>query len=348
LEELLPKDNETIHRLLDGPVTPTDPQGFAAAEMIRCDECLRANPPTRLGCLYCGAVLPLTETSDRLRKPTLRQPAKHEPAFNCILSVGRHGLLLTESRQEAANLLKLTVENVQEIIDAGCPLPLARTASREEAELVLNRLKDLGIPTLILSDQELGLREESAVRLRSLEFEEKNLVLHQAGGKQSVKVLWPELFLIVSGRLVVQQVEVKERMSRRSENEILDTSEFFADESVFDLYVSTHEQTWRIGANSFDFSCLQDQKSLIAGHNLKKLREIIAGKVTTLRVDDTYNEIKSVLDPVWPSEQETQSRGWRRERPGKYSIGAATINSNEAQFTRYSRLLRYFSFHSSN
>ena len=38
---------------------------------------------------------------------------------------------------------------------------------------------------------------------------------------------------------------------------------------------------------------------------------------------------------------ETQSTGWRRERPGRLSIGAIMLNINEAQFTRYSRLRRY-------
>ena len=137
-------------------------------------------------------------------------------------------------------------------------------------------------------------------------------------------------------------------MTRRAENEILDTSQFFKDEAIFDLYSSSHEQTWRIGANSFDFSCLQEQKSLVAGENLKRLRELIASKTDSLGLDDSYNDLRAVLELVWPPDQETQSLGWRRERPGKYSLGAATINSNETQFTRYSRLRRYFTLPNSN
>jgi hypothetical protein len=52
--------------------------------------------------------------------------------------------------------------------------------------------------------------------------------------------------------------------------------------------------------------------------------------------------LRQILDLVWTAQQETQSSGWRRERPGKLSVGVATINSNEVQFTRYSRLRRYF------
>src|SRR5438046_1120696 len=35
-------------------------RSFAAGELINCDECARANPPTRSACLYCGAVLATT------------------------------------------------------------------------------------------------------------------------------------------------------------------------------------------------------------------------------------------------------------------------------------------------
>ena len=138
----MPKDNETIHLPLDGPLLPAEPEGFAPEQMIRCDECLRANPPTRVNCLYCSATLPLTESSAKLRKPLLKQPGKHEPGFNCILVAYEDNQLSSESVEGAAHLLKLSKENLQSLVSAGAPLPLARTASREEAELVVERLSD--------------------------------------------------------------------------------------------------------------------------------------------------------------------------------------------------------------
>src|SRR5215467_4645719 len=105
---LLPKDNENIPFL--GPVEPSEPQGFSAEQMIRCEECLRANPPTRISCLYCVAPLPLTEASKRLRKPLLRVPEKHQLGYNNILMPGT---MSDEVIGEAAALLKLTLENVQ-------------------------------------------------------------------------------------------------------------------------------------------------------------------------------------------------------------------------------------------
>ena len=41
---------------------------------------------------------------------------------------------------------------------------------------------------------------------------------------------------------------MKEIKTRRAENEIIDTSEFFTDEPVIDIYLSSHAETWRVGA----------------------------------------------------------------------------------------------------
>src|SRR6185312_14059521 len=101
-----------------GPVEPSEPQGFSAEQMIRCEECLRANPPTRVSCLYCVAPLPLTETSARLIKPVLRQPEKHQLGYNNIL-LPQEQAASDEVIAGAAALLKLSVENVGDVMSQG-------------------------------------------------------------------------------------------------------------------------------------------------------------------------------------------------------------------------------------
>ena len=335
------KDNETIHANLDGPLTPIETPRFSPDQMIRCEACLRANPPTRFNCMYCEAALPLSESSAHLRKPVLRQPQKHEPGFNCILIPNRTVSGSENQIEAAASLLRLKADEVQSIISSGSPLPLACTISRDEAELVSERLRSLGLETLVLSDEELGLQDEWVVRIRSFEFDNMGLQMHLPGSKGVVAVTWSELLLVVSGRLVTNRFEVSERMSRKSENDIVDTSEFFSDEAVFDLYALNHQQPWRVGSASFDFSCLLAQKTLVGGENLKRLHALVISKAENIRVVETYSTLKSVLEPVWPRDEQTQSRGWRRDGPGKYILGAANLNSNETQFTRYSRLCHY-------
>jgi hypothetical protein len=217
LEELLPKDNENIPFL--GPVEPSEPQGFSAEQMIRCEECLRANPPTRVSCLYCVAPLPLTETSARLIKPVLRQPEKHQLGYNNIL-LPHEQAVSPEVIANAAELLKLSAENVQACLSQGVPLPVTRTASRVEAELVTDRLNELGLHCLTVSDDELG---NAVKRVRSMMFDDASLTINQAGAAEQTQVSWSDVVLIVSGRLFETRLEIKERMTRKPENEILDT-----------------------------------------------------------------------------------------------------------------------------
>lgn len=328
----MPKDNENIRLPLLGPIEPSEPQGFTPAQMIRCEECLRANPPTRVNCLYCNVPLPVTESSARLRKPILRPLEKYELGYN-VIAFPLAEELSAEALSETAALLKLKEEDLARILAQSCPLPLARTASREEAELIVERLRQLGFRVLTLRD------EGSVKRVRSLSFAEETLVINPGRLNDEVAVSWSSLVLLVPARLVERRVEVKEAKSRGPENEILDTSELFSDEAVIDLYFSTHSETWRISAHGFDFSCLDADKTLLANENIARLQRRLVAKATNAQLDNSYNRLRAILDLVWSLEQETRSSGWRRERPGKLSVGMATIRSNESQFTRYSRLL---------
>ena len=121
----MPKDNENIRLPLIGPVEPSEPQGFAPDQMIRCDECLRANPPTRINCLYCSVPLPHTETSARLRRPVLRPLEKHELGYNTIVLSGSE-TLADETIAEAATLLKLKPDELGRILAEGAAMPLVK------------------------------------------------------------------------------------------------------------------------------------------------------------------------------------------------------------------------------
>ena len=315
--------------------------------MIRCEECLRANPPTRLTCLYCVAPLPLTESAAKLRKPDLRQPEKHQLGYNNII-LPHDPEPSASVLSDAAKLLKLTEESLQQLLSHKVALPVARTASREEAELVFIRLQDLGIQTVTLSDEDLGLTgpDGGVKRVRSMSFDDDSLTIHQSGAGEETPVAWSDVVLIVPGRLFETRLEIKERMTRKSENDIVDTSEFFRDEPVIDFYVAGHLHTWRVSANGFDFSCLAENKALIANENIGRLLRLLVSRAWKAQFDDSYREVRNLLDLAWTTQAETQSSGWRRERPGKLSVGVVTTKSNESQFTRYSRLCHYFRLNS--
>ena len=337
----MPKDNENIPIPFDGPTQPTEREGFSFAEMLTCDECLRSNPPTRIACLYCGFTLPVTESSARLRKPALLPSDKLQPGYNSIVVTRDEAAPTDKHLQEASNFLKLSLGELQQILNAPVPLPLAHTGSEDEANLVTQRMCELGLNACTLSDAQLGISEHCVMRIRSMEFSESTVVIRRTSPEASKEVAYDDLLLLVQGRLLTKTMEVRERKTRTSENEILDASEFFADEPVFDIYCSTLPETWRVSANSFDFSCLQEQKALVVNENFGKLVKLIFAKAPHLVIDDYYNRVRQTLEPVWAIERETTSRGWRRDGPGRLSVGAVTTQSNEAQFTRYSRLRQY-------
>lgn len=336
VEELLPKDNENMPFLDEEPLAPSEPQGFGHDEMVRCDVCLRANPPTRANCLYCAAALPTGKKAVDQRAITLKPVDDSVLGYNCILFPTSANNSGADKLPTAAQLLKLGAAELQHIIAAPGPLPLARTETREEAELITSKLSDFGLSTRVVSDFELGL-SAPVVQIRAAKLTDAGISLKQIGGDVGTEVSWSQIALIVSGRIITRRVESAEQKGKRGENEITEAREFFADEPVMDLYAGDRSECFRITANNFDYSPLS-QRGFVAAENFASLLKLIRTSSTTARHDDSYLSVRQALDHAWPSAQRTGSGGWRRERPGKYSIEAVMESSNVNQFTRYSRL----------
>lgn len=304
--------------------------------MVRCEVCLRANPPTRLNCLYCAASLPANERTSDFLRPSLKPVQSWTLGYNNIfLPDGTE--IHPQNLREAANLLKLSTEELRKLVSNTRPLPLARTDTREESELIDRKLKAMGFATAIVSDAELGIRESPPIRLRSVGVDKNGLTPKFIGETDQSTIPWGCLVLIVTGRLSRKRVELQERKAGRGQHEIEQDDHFFADEAVADLYFQDPNFKFRIFANGFDFSGL-DGKKLVVAENFSILMGLLREKATNAEYDEAYNSCRQSLEIVWPCEQLTESRGWRRERPGKITVGAVTETSNEDQFTRYSRL----------
>ena len=327
-----------------GTLEPSDVQPFAADQMVRCESCLRANPPTRINCLYCGGVLPVTENTARLQKPALRRLEPWEQGFNTIL-LPTSTALSDEQLRESADLLKLKPEELQRIISSKRTLPVAHAASNDEAILIKRRLNDFGLKTITIPDEQLFLVDCQMQRIRSARIEGEQFIGHQVGDAAGMVVDRRRIVLLVLGRFLRKRVEVKERKSRRAEDDIVNASEFFSDEAVVDIYADVGSPSCRIESGSFDFSVLGSRKKLVAGENLRTLIEIIREGSPQVEVDESYIVVRQSLEPIWPIQQRTQTIGWHRERPGKYSTSGATESTNENQFTRYSRLQYYLKLH---
>jgi len=340
LEKLLPKDNENHNE--DIPMLNNEPaelplRSFTAEQMVRCESCLRANPPTRTNCLYCGAGLPLQSATVVLQKPALRPLEKWEHGYNNILLPPAANLSET-CLTEMADFLRLEKEELQQILASKLPVPLARSSSKEDAELIQRRLKTAQLNSLLIADASLGL--EPPIKLRALEFHDHGVRAYQSPQAQPQELVWNDFVLIVWGRITRKRVELQEERKGK-ENRVLAADQFFSDESVLDLFVKQGPAPFRIASGSFDFSCLAQKKMLVAPENMSILIEVFRERAQGIAYDQTYNSVRKTLEPVWRSEQQNESKGWRRDRPGKVSLGTATETSNESQFSRYSRLRFY-------
>jgi len=316
-------------------------RGFSSKEMVKCDACLRANPPTRTSCFYCQAVLPSAEGVAALRKPTLRPMEAWEQGYNNVLTRREAAELPQQQLAEIAALLRLDLADIKGVLSKGDTLPVARAATVEEASLVEERLRALGVETVIVPDADLAVEKLPPKRIRALEFQDDVIVGREPASDSLLSIPWAEVSLIVAGRLFVTQVEVEENKFRGGERDLVDSRELSADDGVLHIYGKHQDSGWRIAAGSFDFSCLRDRKGLLASRNFALLVGVLQRRAPLAEFDDSYVGVRRLLNAVWPLEQQTEGRGWHRARPGKHNVKAVTRSDNESQFTRYSRLRHY-------
>ena len=331
------------------------PRAFAPGQLTACEACGRQSPPTRMSCLYCGARLPAPAGGEDLRRPALRPLEDWERGLNVVLvgavgtddddaspavEAGGAGGLSDEALADAASLLRIEPEDFRGFARAGVPLPLARTAEAEEAALLERKLGASGLWVETVADEELAIGSRPLRRVRHLAFDEEGLTGRAAGGDEE-RALWREIELIVAGRIFERRIETGEA-KKRGREESAGARELTSDEAVVELYFAGRPDNWRVGSEGFDFSCLGAEKGLLAAENFARLVSLLRERAAGAAFDDSYARLRHLLKFAWPPVERAVSAGLSRARPGVLRAGAATIVSNEQQFTRYGRLLRRY------
>jgi hypothetical protein len=316
------------------------PRSFANAELISCETCLRANPPTRASCLYCGAQLPVTEHTAELATPVvpMLEPNPTEaslPGFLVVIAPDQSKASSDLSLEEITRVLQLAPDDFESAIQLNCSVPVLRTATHAEGANLADRLRGLGIDAGVFPEEGLEL-EVANKKTRSLGLTDDGVTGSLTSGEHST-IRWDELSLIVSGRLMVTRKEIEERKGIGRAKPV-DNRELFSDEPVVDLYRNSEAVGWRIAANSFDFSCLGEAKAMTAFENLTTLINLLKARAPGIDFDSSYLSLRSVLNNVWPLEPQTKPGDWRRRGVGKVDISTVTIIDNENQFNAYSRL----------
>jgi hypothetical protein len=122
---------------------------------------------------------------------------------------------------------------------------------------------------------------------------------------------------------------------------LLDETSITSDEAVLDIYFVDDSLGYRINQSGFDFSCLGEDKGLLAAENMQRLLAQLKKKAPDLTVVDNYDDVRHPLGSVWDVEYRNDSQGFKYSGLGRVEFGRVASTSNLNQFTRYSRLQRH-------
>lgn len=312
--------------------------GFQPQEMIRCAKCRRTNPPNRQNCFYCAAELEISEEQSKFLRPNLRKLESWEQGFNVVikpLTINLDRIKIVE----AARVLKVETEVLQKVIEAKKYLPIARAETEKEAAIAQNYLINFGIQSIVVSDENLN-PEKPPRRLRGIEIFDDSLILILFNQDEIVEIPRENLALMVTGAIYERRIEATETRSKKDENKMLGATEIASDESLFDIYSREDMTGWRVSASGFDFSCLENEKGILAKDNIVKIGEKLRQYAPNAKIVDDYLRVRECLANFWEADQNTESHGIKRGGIGKFNLANVTTINNLSQFTRYSRLQR--------
>lgn len=312
-------------------------EGYRPGEMILCAKCVRSNPPNRLDCMYCGLVLELSEEQSGKLRPLLRKAEPWKNATN-IIAVKSPANQSDEGLRKAAKMLRIEFIDLKTMLAEGIPLPIARSEQETEIGIVVKRLNELGLETSVLLDSEFEL-SIPARRLRKIGFGEGSLDITLFSDGTVKKIDRTEISQIVVGILFEHRVETTEKhIRKKDENKILETAEMSGDELVIDIYTREDPIGFRISPTGFDFSFLNEEKSMIVSENMKTVIAKLKSFAPEARFDESYAKVRAFLSQIWDVAEHTDSKGLKRRGFGGYNRELVTTSSNNEQFTKYSRL----------
>lgn len=315
------------------PSIQTENIAFGQDELIKCKGCGRKNPPNRLKCLYCAHELEFQTADAASIKPFLRKLELWERGFNIILR-GKTADIIIE---RAAHYLSLEPADLTHILDTGASLPLARVESEAEAVILKTGLEKQGLTCIVVSDVDLAA-EKMPVRLSRIDILENSFALRDFNTGKLTEIGVDDLALIVPGLINSSRVDSLEKKRRKKESKMIEESATASDESLLDIYSRFDSTGFRINLAGFDFSCLGDDKGMLAAENLRRLTSVLKEKAPNAKLVFNYPALRYALGCVWEIESRKDSKGLVQTGFGKREFGAISSTNNLNQFTKYSRL----------
>ena len=302
-------------------------------DVTNCPRCERRTPAARGQCIYCGETLPFTRIQ---AAPPQRNIDSFEPAFNTVLEPA-HSRPSESVTVAFAAALKAEPSEAQSFIDAAKPLPLARSQTRQEADMIAALVRTCGLRATVIPDEDLKLGTE-LLRARRITLRENEAQVHHQGGDLIIPLA--DIKLLVLGLLKNIRVDYTERVARGDSSNVMDTSEFVADEALVDVYTAELNRSFRIKADAFDYSGLVSPMSFRAEVNFKAALAALSSAASRASLDDDFARLRSLLSRAWPERARNEARGIKRSGMALRPVSqASVISDNRDQFDRYSRLM---------
>ncbi|CAN5254562.1 hypothetical protein BH20ACI2_BH20ACI2_02880 [soil metagenome] len=319
------------------PSIQSEKLAFDPQQMVKCLSCNRNNPPNRLACLYCGSVLNGAPLATENIKPGLRKPDVWEAGFNLISAPPSN--LDTVNVAGAAKILSLELAVLESILSTPLPLPVGRYQSESDAAAVRKMLAGLGVQAVIVGDQALS-EEKPPIRLAGVYFLDTQIAFITFNSQEECVLPVADIVLMVEGAISVSKVDQIEKRKLGGKAQSQGEVSTIYDEPILDIYSRNDTEGFRIQTSGFDFSCLGDEKGLLAGENLKKLTAKFARVSANAKLVSDYRSLRSELGYVWEVEMRRDTKGIQQTGIGKREFGSVTSTSNLGQFTKFSRLQR--------
>ena len=304
-------------------------------DVTNCPRCQRCTPAARGECIYCGEHLPFAVIQ---AAPPQRNIDPVDRAFNTVLEP--FPARVNEGVISAlASALQIELNEAQALIDSGKPMPLARSQTRAEADMISALVRTCALRASVISDEELMLDRE-LLRARRLTTSENEIRVYTSTGEVGLRS--DEIRLIVLGELRNVRVDYTEGISagRNQLGNVLDSSEYRSDETLLDVYTSSLDRSFRIKADAFDYSGLVSPLSFRSEINFKSALTALRAAAPDARVDNDFSRVRGLLGKAWPERSRNESRGIKRSGLAFRAVAQASVTSdNKDQFDRYSRLM---------
>ena len=237
-----------------------------------------------------------------------------------------------------ATSLQIDVSEVQALVAAGKPVPLARSQTRSESDMIVALVRTCGARATVIADEELKLTHD-LLRARRIAVSDDQIRVHHSGGEMTLNKA--EIKLLVLGELRNRRVDYTEGLSRnRSQSgNVLDSFEYRDEEMLLDVYTASLDRSFRVKSDAFDYSGLVSPLSVRAYMNFQAAIAILRANSPLAIIDDDFSKLRSVLERPWPERTRNESRGIKRTLTFRAVAQASMMSDNRDQFNRYSRLM---------